>query len=702
MKKKLFVILITLSLLISLPIYSQGEERNGSKDIREIYSSFSRSSESELAPETIETTTFKGTINVTTFAGPDSAFEITNSSLYQAQTSFYLEVYTLSSEALVNGLIDASDRGVDVIVLLSHDRVGGYENTYTKESAYRLHQAGIEVLWTSNTYRFTHAKFWIVDSQITYIYSGNWAPSSIPINPAARVNREMGFVFNDADIAEYYEDVFFTDLSIATPYTEEELNEDLQSETTSGTYPNPFDHESFVEYAEVTPIFSPDNSYTLLSNLIQSANTSIDLELQYIKFDCALLDDIIDASLRGVDIRVIIPEPGVANENVTETLITNGISIRFFKGLGHNHNKYVNVDNKIVQVSSINWSNNSITNNREAGAIVNNPNVAEYFTEVFDYDWGNAEIPEGFAQPISIISPKIGEVATGTSYSVVVGFDIYTYTEANLYIDDALITTWTNPTGFVDYDVDSTTYADGMHTVKVVATTDGDDEIDEEQVFNIVNVDEWQLLITEVRYNAQSNPAGEFIEIYNHFDFSVAIGSWILTDGEDSYRIPNDAVISSKKVKIFARDSTTLTEEMEDLGITGFTVDYVYAGSSSNLRLAITGDEVILKDSSDTIMDAVAWGSGSVSGYTSHSGGANKEESLQRIPANANTKNAQNDFVNALPTPGEISLETDDNGDNGYTEDPFEDLSFGSLWMVLLSIGVISILGISRKRRNYT
>ena len=51
------------------------------------------------------------------------------------------------------------------------------------------------------------------------------------------------------------------------------------------------------------------------------------------------------------------------------------------------------VDNRSVLVSSINWNENSVTRNREVGIIVENPDVARYYAQVFFYDW-NLDIPK--------------------------------------------------------------------------------------------------------------------------------------------------------------------------------------------------------------------------------------------------------------------------------------------------------------------
>ncbi len=595
-------------------------------------------------------TTYKGTTNITAFVGPDTAYKVVMDSIKSAKTSFYLEVYTLSSEPLVNELIRAHNRGVDVVIQLSEDRVNSYEDDYTEEAAYRLDAAGIDVYWIDKVaFVFTHSKFWIVDSQVAYVYSGNWAPSSIPQAPEARTNREMGLAFNDSTIAAHFENVFLDDgLYRSTPYTPGAHVGYLQANETSGTYTHPFSTANFIEYAEVTPIFSPNNSYELLSSLIQNATTSIDLELQYMKFDCDLLDDVLDAALRGVSIRVLIPEPGVANENVTETLINHGIQVKFFKGLGHCHNKYVSVDNEVVQVSSINWSNNSVVNNREAGAIVKNANVAAFFKTVFDFDWANSETPVGFTQPVSLVSPKPGGIADG-SFEFQANFAINTYTLGELFIDSVSIATWPDPLGLESTTIDTTGYSDGIHTVKVIGTPTVGDPIEIEKKVNIINTADWLLLISEIRYDADTEPNGEFVELYNAFSFDVYIENWKLEDNADVYTIPENAQIDAGALLIFAQDSATYVSEMGALGITVSAADY----GLGDLQLANSGDVIILRDPDDNLKDAVAWGSGSVGGVTSWSGGSTGEdETLQRSPANQDTDNCNDDFIIDTPTPG--------------------------------------------------
>ncbi|MCG3257678.1 MAG: lamin tail domain-containing protein, partial [Candidatus Heimdallarchaeota archaeon] len=607
-RKKYIVFLVILSLLLPafVPFSANQKVTVASNSIENT---------DNITLDAITTETFSGITNITTFVGPDNAHEITLNSIKNAQTTFYLEVYTLSSESLIDELISAHGRGVTVIVQLSDDRVNSYEDEYTEEAAWRLDNAGIDVYWTSSSFTFTHAKFWIVDSQEVYVYSGNWAPSSIPESPEARTNREMGFIFNNAAIASYFEGVFIDDGWISTAYDSAIGHTgNLQAPETSGTYEHPFSPSTFVEYAEVTPIFSPDNSFELLSNLIQSAATSIDLELQYIKFDCDLLYDVIDAALRGVSIRVLIPEPDSSTGNVTETLINSGVQVKFFKGM-YDHNKYVSVDGETVQVSSINWSNNSIENNREAGAIVKNANVAAYFKTVFDYDWANSETPVGFAAPVALVSPKVGGIASG-SFLFQASFAINTYTSGELFIDGTSVHIWSSPTGIVGTSVNTDTYSDGIHNIKIVGTPTVGDPIEVVKKINIINEVGWKLFITEIRYDADDEPEGEFVEIYNAFAFDIYLENWKLTDSEGNYILPEGAQIAADDILIFAYDKTIYLSEMTALGVTAPVADY----NLGDIQLANTGDDLSLKDPADVTKDAVAWGSGSVAGVVTWSG----------------------------------------------------------------------------------
>lgn len=67
------------------------------------------------------------------------------------------------------------------------------------------------------------------------------------------------------------------------------------------------------------------------------------------------------------------------------------LQVNFFwtddKSLRLLHNKGMVVDAEKVLVSSINWTQNSILNNREAAVLVTSPEVADYYEQLFHRDW---------------------------------------------------------------------------------------------------------------------------------------------------------------------------------------------------------------------------------------------------------------------------------------------------------------------------
>ncbi len=171
--------------------------------------------------QTFSSPKYTGIFNVTTFVGPDSAYDTTFTYLETAQESIHVEIYSISLNAIVNKLISLKENNpsLDIKVIISDRRVSYYENINTWDAALRLVQNGIFVYNSSDQFNYQHSKFWIIDGKYTFIYSGNWARSSMPDVPTyPYANREWGIVINNQTISDYYEQVFSHDLSIAKPF----------------------------------------------------------------------------------------------------------------------------------------------------------------------------------------------------------------------------------------------------------------------------------------------------------------------------------------------------------------------------------------------------------------------------------------------------------------------------------------------------
>jgi len=136
----------------------------------------------------------------------------------------------------------------------------------------------------------------------------------------------------------------------------------------------------------VKPIFSPYNSEEIFS-LIKDAKSEIKLEV-YEFSSKSLAEALVEARERDVNVKVIL-EPSVYQNNaIFNYLVNSGVDASWASKKFHNtHSKFVIIDDSIVLVGSMNWSENAVKNNREASVIIYSEKIAEEFERIFDADF---------------------------------------------------------------------------------------------------------------------------------------------------------------------------------------------------------------------------------------------------------------------------------------------------------------------------
>jgi phosphatidylserine/phosphatidylglycerophosphate/cardiolipin synthase-like enzyme len=353
---------------------------------------------------------------VTTFVSPDNSFETITGELRKATRSIYFNIYEFTNPFLCDELIALLDRKVEVTVFLEGSPPGGID----PKEYYLLHQiqehGGIVRFMVSDEknrvyarYGFDHAKYLIIDNQTVIIESCNWANTGVPKDPTYG-NREWGMVIRNKDVARVFLDVFTNDSSPlrCDSYPLDAMNaiipQDfyLSKTVPHGGYTPLFTAQTFNGTQTITPVFSPDTSEHLLCDAINAANKTIYVEQLYIYKDWGeqvspLVERLINKSSQGVDVRVILdynPDYTGTTQQLNDTkqyLEENGVQVKFISAVWSPfttvHNKGMIIDNNTVLVSSINWNQQSVTLNREAGVLVENPAVATYYADVFLSDW---------------------------------------------------------------------------------------------------------------------------------------------------------------------------------------------------------------------------------------------------------------------------------------------------------------------------
>ncbi|MEA1869155.1 MAG: phospholipase D-like domain-containing protein [Euryarchaeota archaeon] len=400
-----------------------------------------------------ETFGFEG--DVTVFTSPDSSFTAIAGAIDNASESICLNLYQFHNFYLMDRIIAAIERGVEVKMMLE----GGPVNGIADEERYiasKTVTAGGDVRFMisdgdrgiHDRYAFNHAKYAIIDAEMTILTSENWKNTGVPINNTFG-NRGWGIIINNPDTADYWSSVFVEDWKPASkdsfPFTPDDPiygnkygspPPDFVPDRTilTGNYTSPFYSEIVSGKFNVSPVLSPDTSLLetkSIIGMIKGADDSVYVEQLYIRNwgthadpePNPFLEAVINASRRGCEVKILLDSVYEGkNEEIVEYLNyvaadeNLNLEAKLIEnapiGLNKTHNKGVIVDHSQVLISSINWNENSARNNREAGLIIENEDVAEFYTDVFFYDWWNGAFHPRASFTYTPIQPVVDQTIT--------------------------------------------------------------------------------------------------------------------------------------------------------------------------------------------------------------------------------------------------------------------------------------------------
>lgn len=140
------------------------------------------------------------------------------------------------------------------------------------------------------------------------------------------------------------------------------------------------------------------------------------------------------------------------------------------------------------------------------------------------------------------------------------------------------------------------------------------------------------VVINEVYYDVQKDYP-EWIELYNPTDADLDISNWSLSDNKKSFEFDPGSEILAKDYLVVTKSKTLFLEKY------GFSADFEY-----NLILNDDGDQVILKNSSGDIIDAVVFETVGIPEAQPHPG-VKEGHSIERQPKGEDTDNCEIDFV---------------------------------------------------------
>lgn len=154
--------------------------------------------------------------------------------------------------------------------------------------------------------------------------------------------------------------------------------------------------EKIVEGGEVEAVCFPKamgGCADLLIDLISRANESIYVMIYSFTLD-ELADALIDASLRGVEVKVLVEkENAYQRGSEIPRLIEAGVQVALDSNPALMHNKVMIVDGKLVVTGSYNWSWSAENRNDENLVVISGPEAAKLYEAEFERLWSGAEKP---------------------------------------------------------------------------------------------------------------------------------------------------------------------------------------------------------------------------------------------------------------------------------------------------------------------
>ena len=359
-------------------------------------------------------TLFSGSSVVTPLVGPQDGLVDLLAWIDDASESLHVHLYQIEQPNLVQALIEAHNRGVQVTVVLNHAEYwwNNYDKNNQLGTANYLATAGINTLWfggqSDEPYTYIHSKVAVKDNESVWIGSGNWKSSSQPA-PDDRGNSEWGVIVDNTELAQKVMEQLAYDESESRTYITQvnpgsgpsDWSMDSLKSVVNGTLAEPITTD-----VSGRLITCPDTCVDGLVWMIEQADEEILLSLQYLDVewswgwgDNPIVNALENAAQNDVRIRLIL-NGAYLDKDIQEVVDT--FNEEWNTTLGYDisavvmseddevsklHNKGMIIDEEHVLISSINWGDSAPTRNREMGLILSSAEVTAPFLAGWHRDW---------------------------------------------------------------------------------------------------------------------------------------------------------------------------------------------------------------------------------------------------------------------------------------------------------------------------
>jgi cardiolipin synthase A/B len=287
---------------------------------------------------------------------PDDSAKPIIDAIKLAKKSLRIKMFIFSAPKLLQAVIAAKKRGVDVRVMLNPARRDGEkENAASRK---KLKAAGVDVIDSNPAFGMTHEKSMIVDGKIGFVKSLNWEVKNLTETRDYAVVTEKKH-----EVAEMI-----------------------------ACFEADWKRKDFDAGKDARLIWCTGNGRERIARFIDGSKHSIFLQNERYQ-DAVIIERLVRAAMRGVKIRVMARPPHkLKKAKLTEsvgglrTMEDVGIKIHKLKHLKL-HAKMLLADDKRAIIGSINLAPGSFDSRRELAIEVEDKKVIKRIRKIAKHDW---------------------------------------------------------------------------------------------------------------------------------------------------------------------------------------------------------------------------------------------------------------------------------------------------------------------------
>ncbi len=322
---------------------------------------------------------------------PDDSGKPILDAIAGAQKSIRIKMFIFSDPSLLQAVIDARKRGVDVRVMLNPARRDGEgENA---DCRIALTKGGVKVIDSNPVFDVTHEKSMVIDDAAAFVQSLNWETENLT------TTRDYAVVTQHKHEVEEVSRCFDAD------WKRDKFDADDQSHL----------------------IWCVGNGRQRLGQLIDGATHSLWLQNERYQ-DPTIIEHLVRAHARGVKIQIMARPPHKLKK---EKLVEGVSGLRILQDLGvkiHKlrhiklHAKLILADNARAIIGSINLAPGSFDSRRELAIQVDDPDIISRIHKTLKEDWANSHpldlSDKGLLSELKGYDPNVKEdLAIGDSKS---------------------------------------------------------------------------------------------------------------------------------------------------------------------------------------------------------------------------------------------------------------------------------------------